>query len=276
VTRRWARAWWWGSLVACAAGSEPDVDALATCEEGSVLFGVPNERTGLGDDACVPSCASCGEVGWVAPVYDAADVAALRAAILVDPPSRLAADPYGASPTPPTPGAVCGVERLGDGRYRLETFASAADAAQAGVVVTHGGACGACSTLQDLAVYIERPDLTEPVRACGLAHLADPIEDLEACIADLGFSGACAQIWAFNTVHTRTACGGVCLAALDDPYHTPDGALNACLRCDEEESGPVFLAVAGRTRRNTGVPSSMCRPCSEVWPLNHRYGLDEP
>jgi hypothetical protein len=273
--RTW-RVGWACAMFACGVGPEVAADALAVCEDGPRLFGAPNERTGLSAEQCAPVCEACGESGWVAPPYDAAALADLRAAVLVDPPIRAASDPYATPPATPAPGAVCGVEALGDGRYRLETYASAEAAAQAGARVTHGGACGACSTLADLAVYIERPDLTEPVRACGLAHLADPIEELEACLTDLGFTPACAQIWAFNTLHTRSACGGVCLAALDDPYHTPDGALNACLACDEAESGAVFLAVAGRTRRNTGVPSSMCRPCSEVWPLDHRYALDGP
>jgi hypothetical protein len=269
-----------GWLVASCAGVEDDTaPTLEVCEDGPRLFGAPNERTGLSEAQCGPTCEACGASGWVAPEYDAAAIADLRAAVLVDPPSRTEGDPYAAPPASTAstaPGSVCGVEPLGDGRYRLASFSSADDALAAGAAVTHGGACGACSTLADLAVYIERPDLTEPVRACGLAHLADPIEELERCLADLGFTDACAQIWAYNTLHTRSACGGVCLAALDDPYHKADGGLNACLRCDEEESGPVFLAVAGRTRRNTGVPSSMCRPCSEVWPLDHRYALGAP
>jgi len=55
------------------------------------------------------------------------------------------------------------------------------------------------------------------------------------------------------------------------PYHLPDGRLNDCLLCDEVQSGPVFKAVAGRTRRNSGLPNALCRPCSEVRPLVHAY-----
>ncbi|HNT27256.1 MAG TPA: hypothetical protein PKH10_03660, partial [bacterium] len=58
---------------------------------------------------------------------------------------------------------------------------------------------------------------------------------------------------------------------VNDPYHNPDGTLNDCLICDEVNSGPVFKAVAGRNRRNTGLPSSMCRPCAEVQPVFHYY-----
>jgi hypothetical protein len=45
----------------------------------------------------------------------------------------------------------------------------------------------------------------------------------------------------------------------------------ACLLCGETQSGPVFKAVAGRTRRNSGLPKALCRPCSEVRPLVRAY-----
>lgn len=63
----------------------------------------------------------------------------------------------------------------------------------------------------------------------------------------------------------------ICLANLDQPYNLEDGTLNPCIQCDEDESGPVFKAVAGRTRRNSGLPNAICRPCSEVRPLVHAY-----
>ena len=66
-------------------------------------------------------------------------------------------------------------------------------------------------------------------------------------------------------------CLQVCLDLLDAPYHEDDGSLNECLQCDEDLSGPVFKAVAGRTRRNTGLASALCRPCDEVRQVVHRY-----
>jgi hypothetical protein len=251
-----------GVLAACSAPP-------ATCDE--TFFGVPNERTGLGADTCGPSCACEGDT-WDAPVYSADDVAALRAWVLLDPPARLDGDPYAAPPAPGADGEYCAVVRdAAPTSYRLQTFASRADAEAAGAVPTHAGACGLCSTLEDLALYIEKPDLTEPVRACGLMYPSGPAEDHIACLRVLGFTEPCAQIWYYNTVHTREACLGPCLLALEAPYNNPDGTLNECLKCDEVESGAVFKAVAGRTRRNTGVPSAMCRPCSEVERLVHRY-----
>lgn len=247
---------------------------VTTCEPGG-LFGAPNANTGLSDAQCGPAC-DCGGAPWTPPAYTEADVAALRAWTLAEPYAPLEADPYAAPLTEPAQGEdpVCAAQIEGANAYRLASYPAPAAAAEAGARLTHYGACGLCSTFADLAVYIEQPDLTEPVRACGLAHWNAPFEELVGCIEALGFTRPCAQIWAYNTLATRQACGGVCLSTLDDPYHLPDGSLNACLQCDEDESGPVFKAVAGRTRRNTGLPSSMCRPCAEVRPVEHRYGAE--
>ncbi|MCU1282383.1 MAG: hypothetical protein JWM53_5929, partial [bacterium] len=61
-----------------------------------------------------------------------------------------------------------------------------------------------------------------------------------------------------------------------DLCNQPDGTLNACLQGDEDQSGPVFEAVAGRTRRNSGLPNATCRPCSEVQPLVPAYRRSGP
>jgi hypothetical protein len=252
-------------LVALAACGEP---AAPLCD-GEVLFGRPNARTGLTDEQCGPRCTCEGEP-FEAPAYGDAEADALLAWQLAEPFAELTSDPYGEpAPAEPPAGTVCGVITGDDGTYRVDTFASSDAARAAGATPSHTGACGLCSTLADLAVYMRYPDLTEPVRACGLDS-GDEAE-LRACLEALGFTPPCAQIWAFNTLHTRDACILPCLAALDAPYHLPDGTLNDCLICDEVESGAVFKAVAGRTRRNTGIASAMCRPCTEVQPLFHVY-----
>jgi hypothetical protein len=243
-----------------------------TCDH---LFGTPNEHTGLDDSACVPLCA-CGPSVYRPRTFDAPALSALRAAVWLDAPGAPASDPYAApeAPADPAPGTVCALRFEADG-YRAATYPGA-DAARAdGAEPTHAGACGLCSSLADLATYVDQPDLTGPVRACGLSNLSD-FEGLVRCLEGLGFTGPCATIWAYNTEHTRQRCGAVCLAWLDRPYHLPDGGLNPCLACDEAESGPVFKAVAGRTRRNSGLPNAMCRPCEEVIRLTHDYPLGSP
>jgi hypothetical protein len=250
--------------LACCAPAEPP-----ECR-GDLLFGAPNAATGLGSSRCGGSC-RCGGGEWSPPTYDATDFAAWRAPVLLDPPAPPASDPYDApAEAPAGPDVVCAVVLEAEG-YRLATYESTGAARAAGARPTHFGRCGLCSPLADLAVYAGTPDLTEPVRACGLAHLGGPPEAHVGCLLALGFTGPCAWIWYYNTRHTRRACAEPCFRTLGDPYHLEDGSLNDCLQCDEEASGPVFQAVAGRTRRNTGLASSMCRPCSEVRPLVHDY-----
>jgi len=258
------------SVAALALAAWPacgDGAAAPICD-GEVLFGRPNEHTGLTAAQCGPRCDCRGEV-FEAPRYGDAEADALLAWQLVEPYPDLTSDPYDApAPEEPPAEAVCAVVVEGTHQYRLRDFASADEAAAAGAIPSHYGRCGVCSTLADLAVYMRYPDLTEPVRSCGLSGGE---AQQRACIEALGFTHPCAQIWYFNTAHTRESCALQCLAAIDAPYHLPDGGLNDCLVCDEIESGPVFKGVAGRTRRNTGVASAMCRPCTEVRPLLHVY-----
>lgn len=235
------------------------------------LFGLPNDKTGLTAEQCQPQC-TCGGQVWKAKVWDEASVQALREWTLLDPPSGLSADPYLDAPPAVPDGSVCAVVVVDHDKktYRLKTFASWDAAEAAGAIVTHGGICGLCSPLSDLAVYAGEKDLTTPVRACGLQNLGDFDGDKQ-CLLQLGFSSPCADIWAYNTMHTATVCNQICLSLLDAPYNVADGGINDCLACDEHMSGPVFKAYAGRTRRNTGVPSAICRPCSTVLHIEHDY-----
>jgi hypothetical protein len=201
-------------------------------------------------------------------------LAALRSKIPIDP-ITLNGDPYprwqAQMPPHPASGEVCGVRFEPDRiHYRLSRFDSTAAAQASGFAVTHFGACGTCSTLQDLAVYLEKPDLTAPVRRCGLQW--DPSARLK-CLKNLGFSAPCAQTWLYDLENTRRHCLSVCMWSWieDEPPTRPDGRLNACLQCDEDRSGPVFKATAGRTRRNSGIRSSIPRPNEEIAPVVHDY-----
>ncbi|MEN0063229.1 MAG: hypothetical protein AAGA48_13830 [Myxococcota bacterium] len=241
----------------------------ATCDH---LFGMPGKNTGLTTDAC-KSEVTAGDATWAVPDYTPDDLAALRAWTLDNPANALTVDPY----TEPAKwsldeGGVCGLTVLDADEltYRLESFASQEAAWEEGARVTHGGPCGMCSSLEDLAVYIEQQDLTTPVRQCGLESFGgDPLDSVP-CLKELGFTDRCAEIWAYNTAHTGQVCLETCISLLNAPYHDEDGAPNACIQCDEDNSGPVFKAVSGRTRRNSGLPTSLCRPCDKVWRIDHR------
>lgn len=260
-------------LAACsdapdATGPEPPLPD-PTCEG---FYGAPNESTGLSGDVCFPRIE--GEETWEPRAWDEASLAELRSWVLENPPGILTEDPYLATPgLRPDESAACAVIVTGERTYRLETFPSAGAAERAGGIVTHGIGCGACSALTDLAAYVETPDQTAPVRQCTIDNLGRTVEDLAACIrAAVGFSPPCARIWAYNALNDSRECLDVCLAELDSPYNRQDGSLNPCLQCDEDVSGPVFKALAGRTRRSSGLPAAICRPCELVWRVNRRAG----
>jgi hypothetical protein len=264
------------ALLLATAASGCSSSTSAPADSCALLFGRPNASTGLSSDQCQPSC-SCNGTPFAPPVYSQAYISSLETDwTLTVPYPPLASNPYLVpAPAPDPAEMVCAVVPEGAPTvrprpYRLETFASEAAARAAGGSVTHFGHCGVCSTLPNLAVYMRNEDLTAPVRACGLQSLGNFAADV-ACLSGLGFDLPCAQIWAYNTGNTSSLCSSTCLSLLSAPYHTPDGGLNACLRCDETQSGPVFKAVAGRTRRNSGLPNAICRPCSEVQPLVHSY-----
>ncbi|MEY3011607.1 MAG: hypothetical protein RIT45_342 [Pseudomonadota bacterium] len=253
--------------------SAGDADALG-CPADGRLFGAPSANTGLSAEQCGPRC-GCFE----ARAWSAETLAALEARVLDDAASAPAVDPYTVATldvAPPPAGSVCAVLPGEGGHYRLESFADADAAEAAGGFVTHAGRCGLCSSLADLAVYAGSPDLTAPVRACGIEGMGSGHDANVACLEKLGFTPACAAIWAYNTQHTRERCLDVCLANLKASHHLPDGSLNPCIACDEVESGPVFKAVAGRTRRNSGLASALCRPCETVAPIAHAHPFLEP
>lgn len=239
------------------------------------LYGNPTASSGLTEDQCQPSC-NCSALEYEAIDYTEDNLARLDRLVLLSGPDELTYNPYETPELfPLQESAVCAIlldEEVEDG-YHLRTFESEQEALDAGGIVTHTGGCGLCSSMRDLLVYIRQPDLTNPVRQCAFKALSEGEEASQACLAELGFSDGCGEIWYYNTVNTREKCIGVCLTRMNDPHHLPNGSLNPCIQCDEDESGPVFKAVSGRTRRNSGLPVALCRPCDQVRSLDHRYDL---
>ena len=243
------------------------------------LFCSPEEEVDS-DGKCAPSCV-CGGYAFSEPRYDAHDLHALRSWRLLNPAETASADPFGEARVEedhaPAECAAIPVDTSPAARtYRLESFPTERAARSAGGQITHRGRCGACSSFQDLAAYIERRDLNRAGRLCGLGGTFGSKTQLR-CLKKLGFTDACAQIWSYNIDNTRSECMGICTATIPTKHKRPDGSLNACLACDEVNSGPMFKAVAGRTRRRSGLSSAIARPCLDaegapaVYPVEHYY-----
>ena len=167
---------------------------------------------------------------------------------------------------------VCGIRYLDPEKtsYAIKTFPNKDMARNERYIITHYGPCGTCSTLQDLAVYLQYPDLTAMSVRCSFLFTQGLIT---WCLERYGFTRSCALTWYYNIRHTRRRCFSTCLRSrlTREPSNRPDGSLNPCLRCDEDESGPVFKKTAGRTRRNSGIVSSIRRDDREIRHITHDY-----
>ncbi|MBL9038258.1 MAG: hypothetical protein JNG84_07090 [Archangium sp.] len=264
------RLWLVGLCIALSSCRAADVSAVvdAGCAP-EPLFGQPIAATGLDETQCTPSCATCGS--FTSPDFTDERLEALTQWTLTTPVAELTTTPYDAPP-PPNDG-VCAVvvDDLAARSYHLQTFTDVAEADAAGAILTHHDACGVCSTLKDFVVYARERDVGSKVKKCGYDSFGKSFSFLVGCIEAIGFTTPCAQMWAYNTDNTRAQCFSPCIFGDQSVYQYADGRLNDCLACDEEKSGPVFKAVAGRTRRNTGLATSICRPCSEVRPVAHAY-----
>lgn len=250
----------------------PDIDDVSN-EPCTYLFGRPNEKTGLTWDQC-KDFYNCEGVKFTAPVYTEADLAVLNSKIHLNPLPVLTSDPYETPELfPEEPEKACGLiwDTVNPDAYTLETFDSIEAAELAGARVTHTGPCGHCSSLQSLGVYIYQGDLATPVKQCTYDSILLGDDYLMECLQKLGFDENCAKIWMYNGKNTKKVCMSTCLPLQNAVYHNPDGSLNDCIQCDEDKSGPVFQAVSGRTRRNSGLPTALCRPCSWISPIDHHY-----
>lgn len=168
---------------------------------------------------------------------------------------------------------VCAFKYINENRtlYQIENFLNKKLAEENGYIVTHQGQCGACSNLNDLAVYLSR-GLTSPVRKCGFLTIISDKLALN-CLKKIGFTNSCAQIWLFNAINTRQNCFTTCMISWikNEPFADKDGKMNKCINCDEVISGPVFQYFSGRTRRNSGIESEIKRPGEQIYNITHCY-----
>jgi hypothetical protein len=77
--------------------------------------------------------------------------------------------------------------------YSLMTYASKEEMEADGAILTHHGACGVCSTTQDLAVYIEYVDLVEKGTECSIRGILD-FDDGVLCYEEVGYTKVSADI----------------------------------------------------------------------------------
>ncbi|CAM9848493.1 unnamed protein product [Phaeothamnion confervicola] len=144
----------------------------------------------------------------------------------------------------------------------------------------HCGNCGKCSNRDDIDIYERTKDtLTYTTTRCAYAYLVLGRWAAAACMRrSVGFTDSCNECWLDNIECDMRECLWICLKhTLAGSANNLEGEeLNACLACDEEQCGPVFIQCAGANRRRSGIISDIGRPneqvCTDVdpWPAGGR------
>lgn len=265
--------------VALAASTAAALDETAANDEVGFLRGElasSDNFAQCGDCFCVPSE---GEECPVAdrPPTDWSDLIPTLKAFELQAPNKLLCDPYTnnlCQPPSSEEDGVCVVEIEASSntcptgyKYTLKTYQKTVEQALAdGQYVTHSNPCGVCSSLQDLAAYMEQgAQLRSAAQSCGIKGIVNEKWGI-SCFMKLGFTEPCARIWQYNAQNTRAKCKWACWKFYllnKDPNEGPNCDLADCIQCDETESGPLFDQFAGRTRRNSGLLSNIVRPCSQ-------------
>jgi len=164
--------------------------------------------------------------------------------------------------------------------YQLTTVPSLENATADDQYITHTGACGACSSLQDLALMIEYPNLPYQAQRCFFRSSAMKYIETAAipCYEEIGFTTACSAALSYHqkSIIDRE-CGFECSAW---GYDGDLGQLSCsdksgCLSCADNLGITARLElVAGRTFANSGYPSQKAQQCSDVAPLDVIGGSD--
>ncbi len=97
---------------------------------------------------------------------------------------------------------------------RLRTVPSLANATAEGQYITHTGACGTCSSLQDLALMIEYDELSYKAQQCFFFSTAVKYVDKAiTCYEEIGFTRSCAQTLSYHQRRiVERDCGYQCAA----------------------------------------------------------------
>jgi hypothetical protein len=166
-------------------------------------------------------------------------------------------------------GPVCAFDNRGVAS-NITTFENKEAAHHEGFLVLHCGACGACSSWENLIVeYTTRDNMAALANKCAMKGLLGGIEGITKCIErpPIAFTGQCAVCWAEDIVCTKQHCSFIFLQSqitnnVANFAVGPDEITSAS--CEEAhcEVG-AFVPCSGATRRRMNIVSEIPRPVEE-------------
>ena len=167
-------------------------------------------------------------------------------------------------------GPVCAFDNKGS-ESNITTFVNKDAAHDAGFLIVHCGACGACSSWQNMAIqYSTRMTLASLSQACAQESLfqkGDEKEDgITNCLMEptIGFDEECAVCWMEDIVCTVNNCAYIYLQSLmiNNIGNFRVGPYDVTSATCEEAHCEVgkFVPCVGATRRRMNITSSIARP----------------
>lgn len=166
-------------------------------------------------------------------------------------------------------GPVCAFDNRG-AASNITTFDNKDAAHDAGFLVLHCGACGACSTWDNLITeYTTRNNMAALANKCAMRGFFGGEDEITACIMEpaIGFTGQCALCWTEDIVCAKKHCSFIFLQSqitnsVGNFAVGPDDITSAT--CEEAhcEVG-AFVPCVGATRRRMNIISSIPRPVEE-------------
>jgi hypothetical protein len=163
-------------------------------------------------------------------------------------------------------GPVCAFDNKGP-ESNITTFPDKDAAHDAGFLILHCGACGACSDWHDLSrEYRTREFLAKESARCAKKSLWGGPDDVTACLNQepILFQGECAECWTADILCAKRSCTFIYLLSTminrAGDFEVGPNTVTAAA-CEEAscEAGQ-FVPCSGATRRRMNVTSTIVRP----------------
>ncbi|KAL7554784.1 hypothetical protein ACHAWF_018323 [Thalassiosira exigua] len=164
-------------------------------------------------------------------------------------------------------GPVCAFDKIGG---TATTFDSRDAAHSAGYTIAHCGACGQCSTWQDLRLqYTTRNYLAKESARCARKSLLYGREAVHNCLKEepIGFSEKCAQCWTEDIFCARSHCAFIFLQSnminTVSNFQVGEDTITAAT-CEEAMCELEFVPCSGANRRRMNITSTIARPGQQL------------
>mmetsp|Transcript_7875 Transcript_7875/g.16230 ORF Transcript_7875/g.16230 Transcript_7875/m.16230 type:complete len:361 (-) Transcript_7875:1366-2448(-) len=159
-------------------------------------------------------------------------------------------------------------------KYIIQNFDSTNDAMMANAAIVHEGACGVCSSAQDLGARINTYGTleTESIKCATSYTFNRDFPALVNCYKEMGFTSSCATLWGHFAATNGSQCALACfpditgVTKLNGP--APQCEPSGCLTC-QQDFRLVFDAIAGIEFPKAGITERIAQSCDNFYKVIH-------